>query len=117
MTTINLSELFPARFRGVPLLLEETDVRTANYTLQFSDGGKVVPLNASVIITVTVPDNTTVDFAIGTVVNLYNLGSEVVNVVGANTVTVVGSGSLQPFGEVSLRKRDTNEWVVAGVLL
>lgn len=117
MTTINLSELFPSRFRGVPLLLEETDVKTSNYTLQFEDGGKVVALNASTVITLTVPNNSSVDFPVGTVVNLYNLGSDVVEVEGEGGVTVINSGSLEPLSEVSLRKRNTNEWVVAGVLV
>lgn len=117
MTTINLSELFPSRYRGVPLLLEETDVRTANYTLQFSDGGKVVPLDSPTPITVTVPSDANVDFPIGTVINLYNFGDDVVNVEGEMGVIVVGQGALQPPGEVSLRKRALDEWVVAGVLL
>lgn len=117
MTTINLSELFPSRFRGVPLLLEETDVKTSNYTLEFTDSGKVVPFDSSTVITATVPDNNTVDFPIGTVINLYNLGTEVVELQAAAGVVIVNSGLLGPLNEVSLRKRDTNEWIVAGVLI
>jgi hypothetical protein len=96
-------------------LLEETTTRTANYTLALADQNKVVPMNGSSL-TLTVPTNASVAFAIGSVVNVYNLNATDVTIAGASGVTVRNDGDLVQYGEVSLRKRGTNEWVVAGNL-
>lgn len=115
---VNLSELFPARFRGAVTLLEETETRTANYTIQYDDRGKVVPFDAATTVAVTVPDNATVFFPVGTVINIYNVSeTQTVTVEGDTGVEVIGAGSLLPLSEISLRKRDTDEWVVAGNLV
>lgn len=115
---VNLSELFPARFRGAVTLLEETQTRSENHTLEFEDRGKVVPFDAAATVTLTVPENSNVFFPVGTVINIYNVSTgQSVIVEGEPNVNIVGAGVLLPQEEVSLRKRDTNEWVVAGALL
>lgn len=114
--SIFLSELFPARFRGVPTLLEETPVRDADYTLRRSDMSRVVPVEAATSVTITVPDDTADEIAIGAVINVYNKGVNNVVIIGDTGVTVHNSGILGPKSEASLRKRDANEWVVAGDL-
>lgn len=114
--SIFLSELFPARFRGVPTLLEETPVRDEDYTLRRSDMSRVVPVEAATSVTITVPEDGAEEIPIGAVINVYNKGTNNVNVVGASGVTVQNGGILNPQSEASLRKRDTNEWVVAGDL-
>jgi hypothetical protein len=96
--------------------LKETTERTSNHTLALSDAGMVIPMNSTSAATVTVPINTSVALPIGTVINVYNMSEEPVTIVGASGVTVRNSGSLDQYGEVSLRKRATNEWVVAGNL-
>jgi len=98
---------------AAPTTLEETTTRTANYTLALADAGKVVPMNGSSL-TVEVPLNSSVAFPTGSVVNVYNLASTAVTIAGASGVTVRNAGSVAEFGEVSLRKRGTDEWVVAG---
>jgi len=99
--------------RPVPFFLNETTTRTANYTLALSDINQVVPMNGSGL-TLTIPTNASVAFPVGTIVNVYNLNSTNVNIVGASGVTVRNAGDLGEFGEVSLRKRGTDEWVLAG---
>jgi hypothetical protein len=98
-----------------PLLLTETTTRTANYTLALTDQGRVVPMDGTSL-EVTVPTNAAVAFPIGSVVNVYNLNASDVTIQGDTGVTVRNDGDLAQYGEVSLRKRGTDEWVVAGNL-
>jgi len=98
---------------SAPSFLLETTTRTANHTLALTDVNKVVPMNGSSLI-VTIPTNASVAFPIGTVVNVYNLNASDVTITGASGVTVRNVGALSQFGEVSLRKRATDEWVLAG---
>lgn len=98
-----------------PRLLE-TDAKGGNYTLTIEDDSKVVLMNPATSATLTVPNNTSVPFDVGTVINVYNTSSNPVTITGASGVTVRNSGSLEQYGEISLRKRATNEWVVAGNL-
>jgi hypothetical protein len=65
-------------------------------------------------LTVQIPLNSSVAFPTGSVVNIYNLASTAVVISGVSGVTVRNAGSLAQFGEVSLRKRAENEWVLAG---
>jgi hypothetical protein len=98
-----------------PQLLLETAVRSGNTTLALGDAGRVVPVaTSSSGVTVTVPAEASVAFAIGTVVNVYNAGSAAITVAGASDVTVRNGGLVAPLQEVSLRKRAANEWVLAG---
>ena len=97
-----------------PLLAVE-NVQTGNYTLALDDTGRVVSVDSSSAVTVTVPANGTVAFPVGTLVNVYRAGSGAVDIVGASGVTVRNVGAISDqFGEVSLRKRDVNEWVLVG---
>jgi hypothetical protein len=98
-----------------PLLLTETTVRTANYTLALTDQGRVVPMDGTDL-ELTVPTDAAVAFPIGSVVNVYNLNASDVEIKGDSGVTVRNDGDLAQYGEVSLRKRGTDEWVVAGNL-
>jgi hypothetical protein len=97
-----------------PLLLTES-VKTANYTLALADIATVVAVNSSSNLTITVPTNASVTFPVGSVVNVYRAGAGTVTVEGASGVTVRNEGDIgQQYGEVSLRKRATDEWVLVG---
>jgi hypothetical protein len=97
-----------------PLLLVE-NVQTGNYTLALSDVAKVVAMNNTTAATVTVPAGTAVAFEVGSVVNVYQMGTATVTIAGGSGVTVRNDGDISDqYGEVSLRKRDTNEWVLVG---
>ena len=90
-------------------------VVTANTTLALPDRGHVVAFDSTDNLTLTVPTNADVAFPVGTLVNVYRAGTGEVDIVGAVGVTVRNVGSIsEQFGEVSLRKRDTNEWVLVG---
>lgn len=100
----------------LPRLIETTE-KTGNYTLAIDDDSKVVLMNPAVSATLTVPNNSSVAFDLGTVINVYNASGNDVTIVGASGVTVRNNGgALSQFAEISLRKRATNEWVIAGNL-
>lgn len=100
---------------GFPPFLE-TSVKTSAYTLTLADAGKIVPMNASSVVDVTVPNNNVAPFPIGTIIGIYNMSSSNVNVVPGGGVTVRSSGLILTHNEVSIRKRAANEWVMVGGL-
>lgn len=94
------------------------NVQTGNYTLALTDVNKVVAINNTASATVTVPNNTSVAFPIGTVINVYRMTDQPVNVVGDLGVTVRNAGDIyEQYTEISLRKRATNEWVASGNII
>jgi hypothetical protein len=97
---------------NVRTLIEETTVRTADYTLALTDAGKVVPVNKVGTGTVTVPLNATVEFPVGTVLYVYNMSSSALTVAAAGGVELRNGGALAQYSQATLRKRDTNEWVM-----
>jgi hypothetical protein len=91
------------------------NIRNSSYTLQLADATRVVAMSSATATTVTVPDNVSVPFPIGTIVNIYAANAQQVTVQGAQNVTVHNAGQLAgAHTEVSLRKRGTNEWVLSG---
>jgi hypothetical protein len=116
-------------FAAVPLTyltIAEADARslitenlqTENYTLQLSDRNKVVAMNNPSTATVTVPTNAAVPFPIGSIVNVYAMSNQTLNIAGASGVTVRNSGRLfERYVEISLRKRATDEWVASGNII
>jgi hypothetical protein len=98
---------------SAPKFLAESASKTANYTLAIGDINTVVLMNGTSL-TLTVPTNASVAFPVGTIVNVYNANATGVTIAGDTGVTVRNAGALAEFGEVSLRKRGTDEWVLAG---
>lgn len=94
--------------------------QTAAYSLVLADAGKVVELNNASALNLTIPLNATQAFPIGTVIELWQMGAGQVTVVPTAGVTLRSPGGLTKlFGQysgASLRKRDTNEWVLQGDL-
>lgn len=96
-------------------LLNETTEKTADYTLVLGDAGKIVQMNKTTSGSVTVPLNSSVAYPAGTVVGVYNKSAASVSIVGASGVTIRNNDTaIGQYGEVSLRYRGSNEWVVAG---
>lgn len=98
----------------IPTLLVP-NVQTSSYTLVASDSIKVVEMNSTSATTVTIPPNSSVPFEIGTVINVFRANTGAVTISPGAGVTLRNSGGIgDQYGEVSLRKRATNEWVMAG---
>jgi hypothetical protein len=100
------------------LYLQES-VQTGSYTLALSDLNKVVAMNNSSTANLTIPNNTSVAFPIGSVINVYRMTDQNVTIVPADeTVVIRNSGVIyQQYTEISLRKRAINEWVASGNII
>ena len=87
------------------------------YTLVLSDRGGLVTLSNASPITLTVPTNASVAFAVGTQIGLLQTGAGQVTVVGGSGVTVNATPGLKlraQWSIASLIKLDTNTWTLAG---
>jgi hypothetical protein len=94
---------------------------TVDHTLGRSDVGKSVEMNhATNALVVTVPPNSSDDFAVGATVEVLRFGAGTVTIAPGSGVTIRSRGSLlaiaNRYSSVSLRKRATNEWVLIGDL-
>lgn len=115
-----------ARFAAQDALLATLEptitanTQTADYTLVLTDAGKVIEMDDSGPLVLTIPTNASVAFPIGTVLEVIALGSGTVTIAPAGGVTLYSVDSLTDiaaqYGTVSLRKRATNTWVLAGLL-
>ena len=104
---------------GVPGLVA-LNAQTANYTLVLADAGKAVEMSATAARTVTVPQNSSVAFPIGTVIEITRTNTGTVTIVAGTGTTLRSAGSLLAlrvqYSAATIRKRATNEWVVVGDL-
>ena len=88
------------------------DQTGTTYTLVLTDAGKTVTLNNASAVTVTVPTNASVAFETGTQIEFTNKGAGVVTISPAGGVTLNNSTTIAQNGTVSIRKLDTNTWVM-----
>lgn len=90
------------------------------YTLVLADRGGLVTLSNASAITLTVPTNASVAYAVGTQIGLLQTGAGQVTVAGASGVTVTSFGSLTKLagnGALAvLVKTGTNTWYLSGQL-
>jgi hypothetical protein len=90
------------------------------YTLAVGDAGELVTLANASAITLTVPTNASVPFAIGTQITITRAGSGSLTVAGAVGVTVNSAdGFLKlraQWSSATLIKIDTNSWILIGDL-
>ena len=101
---------------GETTIVEKTD----NYTLALTDKGKTLEMNAATSKTFTIPPNASVAFATNTWINLARTGAGAVTVLAGAGVTLngVSTGSCTitaQWGGATIRKRDTNTWVIVGL--
>jgi hypothetical protein len=97
------------------------NTQAASYTLQLVDAGAIVEMNVAGANNLTVPDNATVGFPIGTQVDLCQYGAGQTTIVQGAGVTIVSVGSNKKiaarYGTATLYKRAANEWVLTGNLV
>ncbi len=95
----------------------EANVQTASYTLALSDAGKAVEMDVAGANDLTVPPNSSVALPVGTVIEVAQVGAGQTTVVAGSGVTVRTPETLVLSGQwstVSLRKRGTDDWLLAG---
>lgn len=105
--------------RGDSLVLPST--KTGNTTLALVDSGKAIEHNNTTTGTYTVPPNSSVAFPIGTVIEFYRMGTGTMTIAPGAGVTIRSPGNLlslrAQYSSASIRKRATDEWVLAGDLV
>ena len=92
-----------------------------SHTLELVDLGSIIETTGSSVITVTIPDEATVPFEIGTLVNITQVGAGVTTVTAAAGVSLNGilDGSISLDGQwagAALVKRGADAWVIQGAL-
>ncbi len=94
------------------------NLQTASYTLVLTDAGKVVEMNVAAANTLTVPPNSSVAFPIGATIEVYQQGAGQTTITAGTGVTIRERESklklAGQYATASLRKRATDEWVLAG---
>jgi hypothetical protein len=94
--------------------------KTGAYTLASGDQSDFIELNGT--FTVSIPTDATFNFAIGTQINLLNIGTGVITVaaVTPGTTTLNGTPGLKlraQWSSATLIKRAANTWVIVGDLV
>lgn len=93
--------------------------KTSSYTLVLTDRGKLVEMNKSTALTLTVPPNSSVAFPVGTRIDVIQTGAGQLTFAPGSGVTLNGTPGLKAraqWSAASLIKRGTDTWVVVGDL-
>ncbi|QYW01055.1 minor tail protein [Gordonia phage AlumE] len=90
------------------------------YTLVATDANKAVEVTSASAVNITIPTDASVNFPIGTVIEVDQIGAGKVSIVGASGVTVQAAVTTPTtraqFSALVLRKRAANLWLVTGDL-
>lgn len=112
---VPVASAFPtAHQRGI------RDSAATTYTLGVSDTGKAIVLSSSSPVTITIPNDSTLEFAIGQTFIIIQNGTGTVSVTTedvANLNSSVATGTVNLNGQYSvanLIKIDSDEWVIYG---
>ena len=117
-----INSMFTEVYASVAALVLGTRTRSAqtgtSYQLVAGDAGNVVSLNNAGAVTLTIPANATVAFAVETQIDWMTLGAGQVTFTPAGGVTMRSSGgktkSTGQYSAGTLYKIGTNEWLLAG---
>lgn len=108
---------FEIGYRNIPQI-----TLSSNVTLSLSDSGKHYYSTLGTNTTITIPNNTSVNFEIGDTINIVNLGTGSITVAEDSGVTLyfagtstTGSRTISSYGAATLQKVETNVWFLVGV--
>ncbi len=100
-----------------------TDINTqvdTDYTLILEDANKIIEMDSDSDHTLTILLNEAVSFALGTTIDITQLGTGTVSIEGDDGVSILSlNGQLNLAGQyagATLYKRGTDEWVLVGAL-
>ena len=99
--------------------LNSFNARTASYTLVLGDADKIVEMGVAGANTVTVPNNDTVAYPVGTEITILQTGAGQTTITPAGSVTINATPGLKiraQWGSATIIKRATNTWVAIGDL-
>ncbi len=97
------------------------DSKTADYTLVLTDRDKMIEVNSSSALTISIPTDASVNFPIGTSIDLLRVGSGAVTIAAATPATTTlnhtpGNKLRAQWSSATLFKRAANTWVLMGDL-
>ena len=119
MSTIEVDTLTGASRTGPNILFAINAQTGTTYTTVLTDEGKVVTLNNSGAITLTIPPNSDVAYPVGTRIDFIQIGAGQVTVAGGTGVTVNATPTLKLRAQhsgASCIKIATDTWVLLGDL-
>jgi hypothetical protein len=94
--------------------------QTSSYIIQLTDSGKIVEMESSSVNTLTVPPESSVNFSIGTVLDIVQYGSGQTTIVAGSGVTIRSKNNnlklTAQYSGASLYKKSSDLWVVVGDL-
>lgn len=104
-----------ADFNGTVEYLLTENLKNASHTLELADRNKVVAFDTSSDETCTIPNESSVDFPIGSIVYISRVGAGDLTLTGASGVALTREGILANAEELYVRKRASNSWIVVDV--
>ena len=110
-----MAQLQATTVNGTLNSLRTENVQTGNYTLALGDRDRVVAMNNTINATVTIPNDSTVNFPVGSLVYITRLNSGTVTLAAAGGVNISVQGNLAQAEELLVRKRAANTWIVIDV--
>lgn len=119
LSDVNNAVTALANLSGYPLHYTVNAQTGTTYTLVLTDDGKLVTLSNAFAITLTVPTNASVAFAVGAQILLAQIGAGQVTVAAAVGVTINSSPGLKISAQwkyATLIKRATDTWDLVGSL-
>lgn len=101
-----------------PAVVSFNQQTTTSYTLDLADKDKVVELNNSSAITVTIPAESSVNFPVGSMITLLQTGTGQVSVTGPSVTFnyTPGAKLRAQWSQATLLKRSSNNWILNGDL-
>lgn len=101
-------------------LAPTVSTKSTDYTLVLTDAGDNIHVDDDALVTITVPTNASVAFDTGTVITLTRFGVGGVKIAPASGVVIRSLEAYDQisgrYGQVQLRKVDTNDWLLTGDL-
>lgn len=86
--------------------------QSSSYTLALADRNRTVAFSGAAAQTVTIPNESVVNFPTGSVVYIARVGAGSLTLAAAAGVTVSKTGTFATNEEITVRKRGTNNWIV-----
>jgi hypothetical protein len=86
--------------------------QSSSYTIALADRNRVVAFNGAGAQTVTIPNESSIDFPIGSVVYIARVGAGSLTLAAAAGVTLSKTGTFASNEELYVRKRASNNWIV-----
>lgn len=116
--SVSIQQMIDASVLAAQLVA--VNAQTGAYTLVATDANKAVEVTAASAVNVTIPTDASVNFPIGTVIEIDQIGAGRATVVGASGVTVQSAvptpTTRAQFSALVMRKRAANLWLVTGDL-